>query len=164
MSRRHRYAVNVEWTGNLGEGTAGYRSYSRATKVSGESKATISGSADPEFRGDPSAWNPEELLVAALSQCHLLSYLHVCAANDVVVTAYTDSAEGTMAQTEGGAQFTEVMLHPHVRVASKSMVERAERLHVQANAACFIARSVNFPVLHQATIHLATSAGGLDPP
>ncbi len=146
----------MEWTGNLGEGTAGYRSYSRAVELSGESKAMIAGSADPAFRGDASAWNPEELLVAALSQCHLLSYLHVCAVNDVVVTAYTDSAEGTMTQVEGSARFTEVVLRPQVTVASASMVERAERLHVEANAACFIARSVNFPVLHQPTIRVAT--------
>lgn len=157
MSRHHRYAVDVEWTGNLGEGTAGYRSYSRAVELSGESKAMIAGSADPAFRGDASAWNPEELLVAALSQCHLLSYLHVCAVNDVVVTAYTDSAEGMMMETSGSAQFTEVVLRPRVTVAAPSMVGQAERLHVDANAACFIARSVNFPVQHQPTIEVAAT-------
>ena len=79
----HRYDVTVTWTGNDGEGTKSYRSYRRDHDVDAPGRPTVPGSSDPAFRGDPSRWNPEQLLVAALSQCHMLSYLHQCAANGV---------------------------------------------------------------------------------
>ncbi len=112
----HRYEVNVRWTGNAGEGTSSYRSYSRDHDVSVAGKATLAGSSDPAFRGDSERWNPEELLVAALSQCHMLAYLHACAVNAVVVTAYEDQAEGSMKMSGNSGAFSEVTLHPRVTV------------------------------------------------
>ena len=79
MSRSHRYATTVTWTGNTGPGTSGYRDYQRTHEISADGKPTILGSADPAFRGDPARWNPEELLVASLSQCHMLTFLSLCA-------------------------------------------------------------------------------------
>jgi organic hydroperoxide reductase OsmC/OhrA len=84
--KRHDYQVIVTWTGNLGEGTASYTAYSRDHHVTGEAKPTIPGTADPAFRGDPARWNPEELLVASLSQCHMLEFLAWAARASVVVT------------------------------------------------------------------------------
>jgi organic hydroperoxide reductase OsmC/OhrA len=146
----HTYDVTVEWTGDLGSGTDGYRSFSRAHEVMGDGKAPIAGSSDPSFRGDPTRWNPEELLVASVSQCHMLWYLHLCAANQVVVTGYADHAHGvmTMDASGGGGQITEVALRPEVTVAEASMVDKARSLHDDINAVCFIARSVNFPITH----------------
>lgn len=152
----HHYAVRVRWTGDRGHGTADYRSYGRDHVLSvegAEGRADILGSADRPFRGDADRWNPEEMLLAALSQCHLLSYLHVCATNDVVVTGYTDDAVGTMVQTgDGGGHFTEVILRPVVTVADESMRERALALHHEASKKCFIASSVNFPVRHEPSV------------
>jgi organic hydroperoxide reductase OsmC/OhrA len=139
----------VTWTGNRGTGTSGYRHYDRAHEVTADGPATILGSSDPAFRGDPARWNPEQLLVAALSQCHMLQYLHQCADAEVVVTGYVDHAHGTMAETGEGGRFTEVVLRPHVSVASPAMVDIAMALHAAAHRACFIASSVNFPVHHE---------------
>ncbi|GAC1656636.1 MAG: OsmC family protein [Gemmatimonadaceae bacterium] len=151
----HRYAVTVIWTGNTGTGTSGYRAYERAHEISvaGQVKPAIPGSADAAFRGDRTRWNPEELLVASLSACHKLFYLHLCADAGIVVTHYVDHAEGIMEESAtGGGRFTSVMLRPQVTLASASDSNEAKALHEAAHARCFIANSVNFPVSHEATI------------
>jgi organic hydroperoxide reductase OsmC/OhrA len=146
-SRDHHYELQVRWTGNRGSGTSSYAGYGRDHEVSAAGKPTLAGSADAAFRGDPARWTPEDLLLAALSECHLLSFLHECAKAGVVVTGYTDRATGTMqTDTEGGGVFTEVTLHPEVTVAEPEMVARAQALHEPAHEHCFIASSVNFPV------------------
>jgi len=155
-ARQHHYETEVVWTGNLGTGTDTYRSYRRIHEVRAAGVPPLAGSSDPHFRGDADRWNPEQLLLAALSQCHLLSYLHVCAVNGVVVTGYTDRASGTMTETpDGGGRFTEVTLRPAVEVAAPDMAEKALALHGRAHELCFIANSVNFPVGHEATVTVA---------
>jgi organic hydroperoxide reductase OsmC/OhrA len=157
-ARLHTYETEVVWTGNLGTGTDSYRSYRRTHEVTTVGAPMIAGSSDPHFRGDADRWNPEQLMLAALSQCHLLAYLHVCAVGGVVVTAYTDRAAGTMAETpDGGGHFTQATLRPAVEVASPEMAEQALALHERAHALCFIANSVNFPVLHAPTVTVAAS-------
>ncbi|MEM6255559.1 MAG: OsmC family protein [Cyanobacteria bacterium P01_D01_bin.156] len=145
--KKHGYAVNVQWTGNVGKGTTNYRSYERSYEITTEGKPTILGSADPTFRGDPGRYNPEEFLVASLSACHMLWYLHLCSDAKIIITAYSDNAAGTMAETpNGGGHFTEVVLKPVVTVQPGSDLIHAERLHRQAHERCFIANSVNFPI------------------
>ncbi|CAM5437410.1 OsmC family protein [Streptomyces avidinii] len=152
MARLHSYTTRVTWTGNLGTGTSHYRAYSRAHEVVAAELPAILGSADPTFRGDASRWNPEQLLLAALSQCHMLSYLHFCTINGVVVTSYVDEATGTMATAGDSGQFTEAVVHPRITVGDESMVAAAISLHEEAHRACFIANSVNFPVRHEPTV------------
>ncbi|MCG5219557.1 OsmC family protein [Streptosporangium soli] len=153
MPRTHGYDVTVTWTGDRGTGTSGYRDFDRDHDVTADGVPTITGSSDPAFRGDSHRWNPEQLLTAALSQCHMLWYLHLCAVAGVVVTGYTDTAHGTMEESaDGGGRFTQVTLRPHVTVASQDMVEKAVSLHEPANEKCFIANSVNFPVLHEPVV------------
>lgn len=150
----HHYKTNLTWTGNKGEGTSNYRSYDRNHTIEMENKPAIAGSSDPVFRGDKSRHNPEDLLVAALSACHMLSYLHVCAEEGVVVTAYSDEATGTMQETkDGGGHFTEVRLNPVVTVRDQSMVVKADQLHHKAHERCYIAGSCNFPVNHYPICH-----------
>ncbi len=150
MARKHKYETRTTWTGDRGQGTADYRSYDRTLETTCPERPAISGSSDPAFRGDADRWNPELLLVAALSQCHMLSYLHRCAVGGVVVTGYEDGAEGVMGETDdGGGHFEDVVLRPVVTVAEAGMVERAQALHEEAAALCFIAASVNFPVRHE---------------
>lgn len=145
--KRHTYSTRTEWTGNLGTGTSGYRAYARDHEISAAGKPAVPASSDPAFRGDPARYNPEELLVASLSSCHMLWYLHLCADAGVVVTHYADDATGTMAETEdGGGHFVEVALRPRVRVAAGADRDLAARLHDRAHHLCFIANSVNFPV------------------
>ncbi|MFI7611668.1 OsmC family protein [Nonomuraea terrae] len=155
MSREHTYRTVVTWTGNKGTGTSGYRDYGRDHELSAAGPPVIPGSSDPSFRGDPSRWNPEQLLVGSLSQCHMLWYLHKCATAGVVVTEYADTATGTMAESAGGGHFTEVVLRPAVTVAAPEMLESALALHDDAHKACFIAASVNFPVRHEPTVRTA---------
>lgn len=155
MSREHSYQVTVRWTGNTGPGTSGYRAYDRAHDVTTAGKPVIRASADPAFGGDPRRWNPEDLLVASLAQCHMLTYLALCARSGIVVTGYQDTASGTMRETPGGSgQFTEVVLHPVVTVATDEMTGPAAALHQQAHERCFIANSVTFPVRHIPRIHV----------
>ncbi len=146
----HHYEINVYWTGNRGTGTSGYKSYGRDHSVTAVGVPTLLGSADKTFHGDRERWNPELLLVTALSQCHMLSYLHVAASRGVVVTAYQDAAAGTMVlNADGSGQFTSVTLHPQIRVADPAMEQEALSLHAEAAGKCFIARSMNFPVHHE---------------
>jgi organic hydroperoxide reductase OsmC/OhrA len=151
--RSHSYDLTTAWTGNTGTGTSGYRDYARSVLVEAEGVPTLQLSADRAFRGDRTRWNPELLLLAALSECHLLSYLHVCVEAGVVVTAYTDEASGTMAEDgAGGGRFTEVVLRPQVTVAEPGMVEAATAAHAEASQRCFIAASVAFPVRHEPAV------------
>lgn len=153
----HHYEVMLRWTGDRGTGTSAYTAYGRDHVVSAAGKPDLPGSSDRAFRGDPARWNPEELLVAALSQCHLLAYLHECVKAGVTVTAYTDAADGTMqTDAEGRGHFTEVTLRPVVTVAEPGMAERAQALHDEAHHHCFIASSVNFPVRHQPSVKVAS--------
>ena len=151
MARTHTYDITTTWTGNRGAGTSDYRAYGRDHDLDAHGRPTLAASSDPGFRGEADRWNPELLLVAALSDCHLLAYLHLCAVNGVVVTGYRDEAIGTMEQVGDGGRFTEVVLRPIVRVADESMIERANALHHDAHASCFIASSVNFPVRTEST-------------
>lgn len=151
MKTEHGYRVEIEWTGARGAGTTGYRDYGRDHTVSADDKLhDILGSSDRAFRGEADRWNPEELLLAALAQCHMLSYLHVATTNGVVVTAYDDDASGTMREDgRGGGAFTEVTLRPRVEVADPATVDLAQSLHARAAELCFIGASVNFPVHHE---------------
>ena len=146
MNREHHYRVDVEWTGNGGTGTDGYRNYSRDHVIRVAGKPDLAGSSDPTFRGDATRYNPEDMLVAALSTCHMLSYLHMATVAGVVVTGYRDAAEGTMLTKGDGGRFTEVVLRPQVTISAASDPVKAEAAHETAHHACFIANSVNFPV------------------
>ncbi len=151
MQGQHHYKVTTKWTGNKGTGTDGYTTYERSHEISIENKADILASSDPAFRGDKTRHNPEDLLLASLSSCHMLWYLHLCSAAGVIVLDYIDEATGMMAETkDGGGHFTEVTLNPVVTVSEDSMIEKANELHHKANELCYIANSVNFPVHHKA--------------
>lgn len=159
MEKEHHYRIGLRWTGNTGEGTSNYKAYSRDHVISVKDKPELPASSDPSFRGNPQRYNPEELLVASLSSCHMLWYLHLCAVNGVVVVDYQDAAEGVMVETADGAgYFKEVVLRPVIVVASASMLEKAGELHHEANKYCFIANSVRFSVRHAPEISVSANA------
>jgi organic hydroperoxide reductase OsmC/OhrA len=148
--KEHHYKINITWTGNRGQGTSAYTAYERNHTISTANKPVIPASSDPSFRGDASRYNPEELLVASLSSCHMLWYLHLCSVAGVVVVDYVDDATGCMHETaDGGGHFTEVILHPVITVTDKEMIPKADALHEKANQLCFIANSCKFPVHHK---------------
>jgi organic hydroperoxide reductase OsmC/OhrA len=145
--REHHYRTMVRWTGDAGSGTSGYTAYRRDHVIDAPAKPAILGSSDPAFRGDASRWNPEELLVAALSACHQLWYLHLCSDAGIIVRGYEDRAEGLMLEdAEGQGKFARVVLRPVVVLDAGSDPERAAALHHRAHERCFIARSVAWPV------------------
>ena len=148
MSKKHQYIITTKWTGNLGTGTKDYKSYSRNHEIMAIGKPTIPGSSDPSFSGDASRYNPEDLFVSTLASCHMLWYLHLCSVNQITVISYEDKTEGTMIETENGSgQFERVTLYPTITIAEKDKIDVATSLHHEAHKFCFIANSVNFPVL-----------------
>jgi len=155
MNREHKYNLNLRWTGNTGLGTRSYHEYERSYEISIKGKPVIMGSSDPEYKGDRTKYNPEDLLVASLSACHMLWYLHLCAENGVVVVDYRESATGIMIETKNGSgYFKEVCLNPTVIVAEPEMCDQAKGLHEEANKMCFIANSCSFPVIHRPIIKI----------
>jgi organic hydroperoxide reductase OsmC/OhrA len=149
----HTYAARVTWTGSRGVGTTNRRAYSRDTETTSGTKPLLAGSSDPAFRGDAARWNPEDLLLVSLSQCHLLWYLDLASRAGVVVVAYVDDPVATMTeQADGAGRFTAVTLRPTVTITDAAAGDTAVALHADAHAMCFIARSVNFPVEHQPSI------------
>ena len=142
MATRHDFALELEWVGNRGSGTSGYRDYGRQASITAEGKQAIAGSSARVFHGDSDRWNPEELLIAALAECHMLSYLHTAVRHGVTVLEYRDSAVGTMVQEGNGGHFTEVVLRPTIRIADPAQIDLAESLHTEASKDCFIAASV----------------------
>ncbi len=154
--KQHLYPIRMTWTGNTGTGTANYRTYDRAHEYSVPGKPVIPGSSDPAFRGDGTRYNPEELLVMAMSSCHMLWYLHLCAEAKVIVTAYDDQAVGTLLEVAAtGGHFTEIVLRPTVTLQAGSDAALAETLHQRAHHLCFVANSVNFPVRCEPRIQFA---------
>jgi organic hydroperoxide reductase OsmC/OhrA len=155
VERRHNYRIVNRWTGNLGTGTSAYTAYGRDYELSGPNKAaTISGSSDPAFRGDRGRYNPEELLLGALSACHMLWVLHLCADAHITVTEYMDQARGEMAEHEDGSgEFTRVVLAPHMMIAEQERIDDALAIHQRAHEVCALARSMNFSVEHEPVVN-----------
>ncbi|WP_118182531.1 OsmC family protein [Paraburkholderia phosphatilytica] len=153
----HTYRVSVEWLGNKGSGTSGYRDYGRDHVIRSGAKPDIPGSSDAAFLGDAARWNPEDLLVAATSACHKLWYLHLCADAGIAVLAYRDDAQGTMVDSAQEGRFTQIVLRPRVTIRALDDAELAERLHHTAHEKCYIANSVNFPIRCEPVIERASA-------
>lgn len=152
--RKHHYRTTTRWTGNLGTGTSAYKAYSRSHELTGPGKSTtIPGSSDPMFRGDPSRYNPEELLVSALSACHMLWVLHLCADAGIAITEYSDEAVGEMVEhADGSGEFTRVVLRPRMKISDAARIAEATAIHGRAHQVCCLARSVNFAVEHEVAV------------
>lgn len=152
----HHYQAHLIWDGNRGDGTSTYAGYGRQYRVLIDGKPELEGSADASFRGDADRFNPEDLFLSAISSCHMLSYLALCAREKISVVAYEDAATGVMKEDgKGGGRFEEVVLHPNVTIAEARHSERALELHERAHALCFIANSCSVPITHQATVKAA---------
>ncbi|AWV98245.1 OsmC family protein [Arcticibacterium luteifluviistationis] len=157
MAKEHHYSVKLTWNGNTGSGTKDYRTYERSHVIKIKNKADIHCSSDPAFRGDVTKHNPEEMLLASVSSCHMLWYLHLCSTASINVLAYSDEPTGVMIENkDGSGRFTEISLNPSITLADASMKAKADALHEKANKLCFIANSLNFPVHHKAKYDVGT--------
>lgn len=153
MSKDHIFPARVVWTGNSGTGTSAYKAYDRTWDLCLPGKDIVHCSNDPQLGGDPTKYNPEELLIAALASCHMLWYLHLCSSAGVTVVAYEDNPVGIgECESSGRGRFTEAVLNPQVTISGDSDALKAEALHGEVHKYCFIARSVNFPVRQQVKI------------
>lgn len=155
MAHAHQFKAALSWTGAAKGPTTDYESYSREYRIEIPGKPPFLGSSDPTFRGDPKLYNPEDLLVVALSSCHFLSYVAICARARLPVVAYEDDASGTMDLKDGKMRFVEVVLRPRVVVATGADLDKARRFHETAHSQCFIANSVNFPVRNEPAVTAA---------
>lgn len=156
MAKQHDYTARIEWTGNRGEGTRTYRGYDRTWDVATPGKPVIHCSNDPLLGGDPGLPNPEDLLLASLSACHMLWYLHLASAAGIVVHAYRDNPEGVGETSPNGAgRFLSAILKPDILVDAGTDLAEAEAIHHRVHQFCFIARSVNFPVEYAPTFATA---------
>jgi organic hydroperoxide reductase OsmC/OhrA len=153
--REHRYRVGLTWEDDSGAGTVDYARYGRRYRVRVAGKPDLIGSADPAFCGDPGLHDPEDLLVASIAACHMLSYLALCARRGVRVLAYADDADGRMTTHARGGRFEAVVLHPRVTIAHDADLELARGLHPDAHEACYVAASCSFPVAHEPIVERA---------
>lgn len=148
----HEYVAEIMWTGNRGQGTKTYKGYDRTWTVATPGKPLIACSNDPLLGGDPALHNPEDLLLASLAACHMLWYLHLAGAAGVQVTAYSDRPVGFgQSAPDGSGEFVRAVLHPSIRIAGGASIETADAIHGKIHQVCFIARSVRFPVVVEAT-------------
>jgi organic hydroperoxide reductase OsmC/OhrA len=153
MKDTHHYSTHLIWDGNHGEGTARYDEYGRNYHVSIDGKADLVGTADAAFRGEADKLNPEDLFVTAVSACHMLSYLALCARARLSVIAYEDRATAVLRlDSSGGGRFTEIVLHPVVTIADAARIDQARALHERAHELCFIANSCSVPIHHEAEV------------
>jgi organic hydroperoxide reductase OsmC/OhrA len=158
MTKEHQYSVHLEWTGNTGTGTSTCQSYERSHTITAENKQHVLCSSDPAFRGDATKYNPEELFVAAIANCHMLWFLHLAATAGIIVVSYKDQPIGVMMETDdGGGHFVNVTLHPVIVITDETMIEQANALHHKAHQYCFIANSCNFPIEVKPTCNLIES-------
>lgn len=150
--KTHRYAARLVWDGNRGDGTKSYATYGREYRIAIDGKSELAGSADPIFKGVANRHNPEDLFIASISSCHLLTYLALCAKNRISVVSYEDDASGTLSLTpDGGGKFDEVLLRPRVTIESGDL-DLAIRLHQDAHRFCFIANSCSCPIRNEPTV------------
>jgi organic hydroperoxide reductase OsmC/OhrA len=147
----HTYNARIVWDGNLGDGTSSYAGYGRQYRTVIDGKPDLAGSADPSFRGEREKHNPEDLFLASISACHMLTYLALCARQGTVVVAYEDTASGTMSNE----RFEEVILRPRVTITDAARADEATKLHERAHALCFIANSCSVPIHVQPVIEVA---------
>lgn len=152
VHKDHLYKADLEWTGSASGPTRDYRSYSRDFVLRLPGKADLRGSSDPAFVGDPALHNPEDLLLAAIASCHMLSWLSLCARRKIEAKSYRDTPEATMTWVGDTYAFSNVVLHPHCSISAGSDLAVATALHDEAHHVCFIARSVNFTIRHEPVI------------
>jgi organic hydroperoxide reductase OsmC/OhrA len=152
----HAFIPRIVWTGDRGNGTSSYRGYDRSWEIATPGKPVTQASNDPRLGGNPALPNPEDLLIASLAACHMLWYLHLASEAGIVVRAYEDSPVGVgESKPSGAGRFVRAILKPHIVVVEGTDLARADAIHHEIGKVCFIARSVSFPVLYEATYAVA---------
>jgi len=142
---QHEFSLRAEWNTD-DERPHPARGFSRDIVIQADGPGEIAGSAAKPFHGDTSRWNPEQLVLAALAECHILSYLYVAGQAEIEVEKVSVRGELTLEAGAEGGQITSATLYPEVWVTDAMQLPRARELHDEAHKQCFIARSMNFPI------------------
>ena len=142
---QHEFSLRAEWN-TTQSSPHPKRGFLRDVVIQAEGPGELHGSAAKPFHGDPERWNPEQLMLAALVECHILSYLYVAGEAEIPVEKVSVRGELTLDSGANGGQITGATLYPEVWVADAMLLPRARQLHEEAHRQCFIARSVNFPI------------------
>ncbi|MBX9889233.1 MAG: OsmC family protein [Flavobacteriaceae bacterium] len=151
MSFKHFFKAKLNWSSKEQPTPSATKMYTKSHSIVIEEKEMMQVSAAKAFKGDPSLYNPEDLLLSSVVSCHMMSYLYVCQQNGIEVLSYQDNAEATLEVLDNGSgRFIEVRLFPKVIISNKEQIAQAIHLHKEANKLCFIANSCNFPIVHQA--------------
>jgi organic hydroperoxide reductase OsmC/OhrA len=152
MGFKHLFKAKLNWALVPEETVSSSKKYLKTHQIAIEGKENLNISAAKAFKGDPSLYNPEDLLLSSLVSCHMMSYLYVCSQNGIDVISYQDDAEATLEVSENGSgRFVEVRLYPKVVIKQQEKIAQAISLHVKANELCFIANSCNFKIVHFAS-------------
>ena len=156
MSFKHLFKVALDWSAKEKIVGSGSKHSVKSHLISIEGKPDIEVSAAKAFKGDPSLYNPEDLLLSSLVSCHMMSYLYCCAQNGIEVLHYSDTAEAFLELSgDGSGRIVKVVLRPVMTISDAAKIELALSLHKKANELCFIANSCNFPVFHEASCSAA---------
>lgn len=148
MHKKFHFKVQTQWQ-------KGQLENAKSHVAAIASKVDLQISAAHQFKGDATKHNPEDLLLSALSSCHMMSYFYVCQQHGIDLVDYHDNATGILelrSDLSGG--FSRVELNPIVTIATGTDKSLAMDLHKKAHELCFIANSVNFEVVITAVILL----------
>jgi organic hydroperoxide reductase OsmC/OhrA len=123
-----------------------YDAYPRNHQITFKTDETVTFSAAGAYKGDTSKGDPEDMLVAALSSCHMLSFLAIAAKKKFILTSYVDDAVGYLENDGGKLWMTRVILRPKLEFENPPDQATLEQMHHLAHEACFIANSVKTDV------------------
>jgi organic hydroperoxide reductase OsmC/OhrA len=129
-----RYASEVQWKAG------------RTGVASSSGKPALAVSSPPEFKGEAGNWTPEDMFVASINVCTMLSFLAYAQHKGLNLIGYESDAEGTLESLDGKYRFTEVTLRPHVTLKSQEDIEPARKIMEDAHANCFISNSTSAAV------------------
>jgi organic hydroperoxide reductase OsmC/OhrA len=150
------HRVTVTWARQTPDFS--YQTYNRSHTWSFDGGAQVRASAAPAYRGDPACVDPEEAFVAALSACHMLTFLALATKKRLVVDRYVDEATGYLEKDDRGKlAVTRVVLRPRIEFggAGAPPAETLAELHHDSHEHCFIASSVRTEVTVEAPTPVA---------
>jgi organic hydroperoxide reductase OsmC/OhrA len=153
MSDTHTFETTLVWPAEAGQTLPPDAAFSRNSVLAAPGKPFIAASSPIVFGGDATRYNPEEMLMLSLSQCHMLTYLAIAAKKRMGILGYEDRAAGTLGMGPSGKmQMVDVLLRPRVTVARGTILADAQALHEKAHANCFVANSMNFTVRNEPSV------------
>ena len=135
-ARDYFYETEIEWQAE------------KHGQVHSAGLAPITTGTPPEFNGRAGDWSPEHLLVASLNSCYMLTFLAIAEFSKIAVVSFSASAKGKLEKVEGSSyQITEIVVKPHVVIASANDLPRMPRILEKAKENCFVSNSIKSKIM-----------------